>query len=376
MNSKSSNSTLSLAGGRLTIDLDALVANWRTLAARAPGAGTAAVVKGDGYGIGLEAAGKALNGAGCRTFFVAVPEEGRQLRAALPNAVIYVLDGLLPGAAEAYAAADLRPVLGSWPEIEEWAAFRRSGGMTGAAIHVDTGMNRLGLSLHDALEFRLHKAMMEAVAPDLLMSHLACADTPDHPMNARQLALFSEIRAEFPDVPASLANSAGIFLGSNYHFDLTRPGIALYGGSAVTGAPNPMRPVVTLEGQVLSVREADAGESVGYGATETLKRTSRIAILGVGYADGYHRLAGSNDDRNGAYVIIRGRAAPLVGRVSMDLVAIDVTDIQAVSRGDWAELFGAHVALDDVARFADTIGYELLTGLGRRYARTYVNGAG
>lgn len=363
-----------MAGARLTIDLAALAANWSLLARHAAAAETAGVVKADAYGIGLEPAARALAAAGCRTFFVAMPAEGVRLRAALPQAVIYVLAGLVEGSAAAFAAHDLRPVLNTPAELEEWAGLRDRGVRNGCAIHIDTGMNRLGLSLHEALALSRDPALLAAVAPSLVMSHLACSDTPEHPLNLRQLALFREIRAEFPDIPASLANSAGVFLGEEYHFDLIRPGIALYGVGPVAGVANPMRPVVTAEARVLAIREAEAGETVGYGATETLIRPSRIAILAAGYADGYHRLAGSSDQRKGAHVMIRGEMAPIVGRVSMDLMAVDVTGLPRAMRGDWAELFGANLPIDDVAARAGTIGYELLTGLGRRYARTYQNG--
>jgi len=282
-----------------------------------------------------------------------------------------VLDGLIEGTAATYADADLRPVLSSWEEIEEWAAYKEKGVPTASAIHVDTGMNRLGLTLHEALELARRSDLLAAIGPALIMSHLACADTPSDPLNFRQLALFSEIRGEFPDLPASLANSAGILLGEDFHFDLVRPGIALYGASA---AAAPLRAVVTAEARILAVREVEEGEAVGYGASERVKRTSRVAILAAGYADGYHRRAGSSDERKGAHILIRGRPAPIVGRVSMDLIAADVTDIRAVARGDWAELFGANVPIDDVARTAGTIGYELLTGLGHRYARRYIGG--
>jgi alanine racemase len=363
---------MSLAGARLTIDLAALAANWRALADRAPGAETGAAVKGDGYGLGLEEVATALRAAGARTFFVARPEEGVRLRRAVPDAVIYVLDGLHPGGAAAYGAADLRPALASWPEIEEWAAWRKAGGKGEAAIHVDTGMNRLGLSAAEATALAGDSRLLAGLAPTLLISHLACSDVPNHPLNAVQLARFREMRRLFPGLAASLANSGGIFLGADFHFDMVRPGIALYGSAATEGATNPMRTVVTAEAQVLAVRDAQAGETVGYGATETLKRPSRLAILAAGYADGYHRLAGSSDARPGASVILRGRDAPIVGRVSMDLMAVDVTDIDGVARGDWAELFGPTMPIDRVARHAGTIGYELLTGLGRRYERRYL----
>ncbi len=363
-----------LAGGRLTIDLEALAANWRFLAGLAPGAETGAVVKGDGYGIGIEEAAKALARAGCKTFFVALPQEGLRVRKSLPDAAIYVLNGLLPGAAATYAAASLRPALASWPEIEEWAGSGGAAEKPGAAIHVDTGMNRLGLSLGEAAALAGRPALMAALAPSLVMSHLACPDTLEHPMNRRQLALFGEVRSGFPNLPASLASSSAIFLGPDYHFDLTRPGVALYGAGVPAEHASSIRTVATAEARVLAVREANAGETVGYGAGETLKRPTRIAILGAGYADGYHRRAGSGNGAPGARVRIRERLAPIVGRVSMDLIAVDVTDIPPAARGDWAELFGPNVPVDEVARHAGTIGYELLTGLGQRYARRYVGG--
>lgn len=359
-----------LAGGRLTIDLGALVANWRNIAGRVGNASAAGVVKGDAYGIGIEPAAAALARAGCHTFFVALPGEGRRVRQTVQAATIYVLNGLVPGGAEAYAADDLRPVLGSWPEIEEWAAFRRRGARTGSAIQVDTGMNRLGLTMPEARLLAEQRSLRDVIAPTLVMSHLAAADTPDHPLNRKQLTAFRMIRPLFPGVPASLANSSGIFLGPDYHFDLVRPGIALYGARAASGE-NALATVVTAEARVLQVREAEAGETVGYGAGESLRRNTRIAIVGAGYADGYHRRAGSSDRRRGARAFLRDRDAPILGRVSMDLMALDVTDNPAVKRGDWAELFGPHVPIDEVAEHADTIGYELLTSLGERYHRRY-----
>ncbi len=366
------NAAATIAGGRLTIDLAALAANWQDLDARAGDAATAAVVKGDGYGIGIEVAAGALAEAGCHTFFVALPEEGLRVRAAVNDAAIYVLGGLLPGAAETYAEAELRPVLNSWPEIEEWAAFRRKGATTPAALQVDTGMNRLGLTMGEARKLAERRELRQGLGLSLVMSHLAVADTPGHPLNRKQLAAFRAVRTLIPDVPASLANSAGIFLGREYQFDLVRAGVALYGARAVNGVANPMRTVVTLEGLVLQVRDAKPGETVGYGAGEMLNRPSRIAIIGVGYADGYHRRAGSSDRRIGARGFVRGAEAPILGRVSMDLIALDVTDIAGVERGDWVELFGPNIPVDDVAAYAETIGYELLTGLGRRYRRVYL----
>jgi alanine racemase len=361
-----------LAGGRLTVDLGALADNWRTIAGRVSArTRTAAVVKGDGYGIGLAAAGRALAKAGCTTFFVATAEEGLQLRRALPAATIYVLGGFISAAAAAFRDNNLAPVLNSPADIDEWIAARRDGIASGAALHVDTGMNRLGLTAAEAFALAGDHGRVAALGLTLVMSHLACADTPAHLLNARQLAAFRAVTAAFPGVPASLANSAGVALGADYHFDLVRPGIALYGAAPGEAIPA-LRPVATAEARILQVREMAAGDTVGYGATETRTKPARLAILAAGYADGYHRAASSRDGRPGARVFVRGRFAPLVGRVSMDLMTVDVSDVAGVRRGDWAELFGPNVPVDEVAAHAGTIGYELLTALGRRYARRYV----
>jgi alanine racemase len=358
------------AGLRLTIDLGALAANWRRLAAECDPAECAAVVKADAYGIGIEEAVPALWSEGCRTFFVALPKEGRRVREVANAADIYVLNGFAADASELYREHELRPVLNSLEEIEAWARLLPG---RPSALHIDTGMNRLGLSGRDALELARHPNVIERVAPRMLMSHLACSEAKQHPLNRAQLALFEELRAHFPTLPCSFANSAGIFLGSEYHFDMVRPGIALYGASFAEKRP-PLNTVITLEARILQVRKAFAGETVGYGAMQMLRRDSRIAVLSAGYADGYPRAASSRDDRPGAKVSIRGRAVPIVGRVSMDLIAADVTDIDNVVPGDWAELFGPNMPIDDVAAAAGTIGYELLTSLSRRAKRVYING--
>lgn len=359
----------SAAGLRLTIDLGALAANWQSLAVSAAPAECAAVIKADAYGIGIEVAATALWDAGCRSFFVALPEEGRRARAALPKAAIYVLNGFFAEAAELYRTARLCPVLNTPEDLSAWAEI---GGGHSSAIQVDTGMNRLGLSLHEALTLARSPGRLKALAPRLLMSHLACADTPAHPLNDAQLALFREIRAEFADLPASLSNSAGIFLGSAYHFDLVRPGIALYGARYAQHRP-PLRTVVTASARIVQLRDAEAGESVGYGGAERLSRDTRLAIVSAGYADGYSRAAGAGDAAPGAQAYIRGRPVPVIGRVSMDLIALDVTGIVGVTQGDRVELFGPNLPIDDVAAAAGTIGYELLTGLSRRAERVCVN---
>lgn len=361
--------------GRLTIDLGALTANWRTLADLAAPAACAAVVKADAYGLGIAAAAPALWAAGARIFFVAVFEEGRALRALLPDATIYVLGGLLPGLGPDFAGLDLRPVLGSLPEIAEWAGFcGESGADRPAALHVDTGMNRLGVSVDAALALAADGAGL-GFTPSLVMTHLACADAPDHPLTAIQKARFAQVAAAFPGVMASLANSAGTLTDPSFHFDLVRPGIAMYGGTPVAGGA-PLRSVVRLEVPIIQVREADAGETVGYGAAQCLTRPSRIAILSLGYADGFLRAFGASDGSPGADAMVRGRRCPLVGRVSMDLTAVDVTDVPDAGRGDSAVLLGDGIGVDELAAHGRTIGYEVLTSLGSRYQRIYMGGVG
>lgn len=361
------------AGARLTINLAAIADNWRTLSALAAPAQCAAVVKANAYGLGMEKVAPALWKAGARTFFVAHLKEARDLRAVLPEAVIYALNGLAPGTAPLFAADGLRPVLGSMPEIAEWSDFCRDGGADlPAAIHVDTGMQRLGLSPEEATGLSEVPGTL-AFTPSLLMSHLACADTPGHALTERQRDLFAEIVARFPGVTASLANSAGTLTGAPFRFDLVRPGIALYGGAAISGAP-PLKDVARLDARIIQVRACPAGETVGYGAAERVTRPSRLAVVSLGYADGFFRAAGSSDARKGAGAMVAGRRCPLVGRVSMDLCTLDITDLPegTVARGDFATFLGDGITVDALAEKAGTIGYEVLTALGRRHARQYV----
>jgi len=364
------------AGGILTIDLVGLVANWRELARRAAPAQCAAVVKADAYGCGLEPVTAALAKAGCETFFVAQLDEGRRARVVAPRATIYVLNGLLPGLASAYAGCNLHPVIGSLAEFAEWKAFvATTGWHGGAALHVDTGMNRLGLSFDEAV-WLAQQPQAERGEFALLMSHLACAETPDHPLNARQMAAFGELRAMYPNVPGSLANSSGIFLGPDAHHDMVRPGVALYGGNPTPLHINPMRPVVGLQAHVLRVRTIAAGETVGYTAAWTARRPSRIAILSLGYGDGILRAASARDDKPGGEAVVAGRPCPFAGVISMDLLAVDVTDLpeDVPRRGDLVTLLGEEIGIDDLASHAGTISYEILTSLGRRYARIYKDG--
>lgn len=365
--------TMNRPAGRITIDLAALVANWRDLAGRVPGAETGACVKADAYGHGIEPVVRALSAAGCRTFFVALVEEGVRVRAAAPEANIYVLNGYADGDTPALEKAQLRPVLGSRPEIGAWLV-ENANATVPVALHVDTGMNRLGLTLDEFRAVAADPALVERLRPALVMSHFACADTPDHPLNGVQAARFAEMCGLLPDVPASLANSAAILSRPDAAYDITRPGIALYGGRALSAQPNPMRPVATVEARIIQVREVPAGAAVGYGATFRAGRDGRVAIVSAGYADGYLRRAGASDAGPGAHAAIDGCPVPVAGRVSMDLIALDVTDAPPglARRGAFVELFGPTIPVDTVADHAGTIGYELLTSLGRRFERRYV----
>ena len=362
------------AGGHLTIDLTAIEANWRALSGRTVPIECAAVVKADAYGCGLEAVTARLAKAGCKTFFVADLAEGARVRALARDAVIYVLNGLLPQTAQAFAAANLRPVINGPAELAEWDAFvAATSWRGGAALHVDTGMNRLGLSPDEAVAVA-SRVQLENHGFTLLMSHLACAETPSNSMNDRQIRLFRELRILFRGVSSSLANSSGIFLGGGtVHCDLVRPGVALFGGNPTPGQSNPMRPVVELKGRIVQVREVKRGDTVGYGASYTAQRPSRLAIVAVGYADGFLRSAAGDRNKPPAQVIVAGKRCPLAGRVSMDLIAVDVTDVPdgRARRGDFATLIGAELGIDELAAALGTISYEVLTRLGHRLHRVY-----
>ena len=366
-----------LAGGRLTIDLGALVANWRLLAERSKPALAAAVVKADAYGLGIVHVVPALWRAGCRSFFVALAEEGLRVKAVAPDARVFVLNGFFAEAFPIYEQSDLIPVIGS---LEELAGWRRANAdrreKLAYALHVDTGMNRLGLTVEEAESI----ARDGGQQPILLLSHLAAADEQGHGLTRRQFESFQKLRGLFEGIESSIANSPGIFHAGSPAQELTRPGIALYGGEALSGAANPMRPVVTLEARIVQVRSARKGETAGYGATALLERDTRIAICSVGYADGYLRSASGSGVplrqvvAGGAQGHIAGQRVPVLGRVTMDLTSFDVTDIapEHVAAGDFIELFGRNIPLDEAARAAGTIGYELLTSLGNRYHRRYI----
>jgi len=362
--------------GMLAIDLDAIVANWQTLAHKLLTVECAAVVKANAYGLGLKPVVAALAKAGCKTFFVADLAEARTVRSQASNAVIYVLHGFSPNWSEGFIELKARPVINSATELAEWDTFvSASSWQGGAALHVDTGMNRLGISPEEAIALA-PRVQTENHGISLLLSHLACADVPDHPLNKGQLHLFRQLRLLYPGIPASLANSSGIFLGNAAHCDLARPGAALYGVNPTPGRPNPMKAVVELCGRILQMRTVARGQTIGYGATWTAKRDTRIAVVALGYADGLLRAGSASDDRAGGVAIIAGKRCPIVGRISMDLVCLDVTDLPdgAVRRGDYAMMIGGELTVDHVAALAGTIGYEVLTRLGPRCHVTYRGG--
>lgn len=364
---------LSGAGGLLTIDLDALRSNYSHVQRLIGAARIGCLVKADAYGLGLSPVARALAQAGCETFFVAEAPEGVRLRKVLSRASIYVLNGLFPQSAALYRLHDLRPCLSSLAEVSEWSdEARRSGKTLPAALHFDTGLNRLGIPAPQAEQLISQPQLLDGISVDLVMSHLACADEPAHPKNAEQLARFCHIRAHFPQAKASLANSAGVFLGPDYHFDLVRPGIGIFGGNPFAADENPFQSVIKIEARVLQLRDIAKGEIVGYGGSFVAPGPRRIAVLSVGYGDGYFRALGSSGGRGGR-VWIKGHYAPIIGRISMDMTSIDITDIPQglVARGDLAELAGPHIGVDELGHKARTFSYEVLTNLGERYARLY-----
>lgn len=360
-----------MSGGRLRIDLDAIAANYRMMSERVAPAEVGAVVKANAYGLGASQVARALCNMGCRLLFVAHLGEALALREVLPAGTrLIILNGLPAGAEALCAAARIIPVLNSPEQARRWAeAAQGIGTRLPAALQLDSGMGRLGIAPEDLASLAGDARFQSAVDLLMIMSHLACADTPEHPANAAQLAAFEAAATLFPDIPRALSNSGGAFLQPEFHADIVRAGIALYGGSPNRSAPNPMRPVVGLEARIIQIRTIAAGGGVGYGHSHRCARESRIATVGVGYADGLPRSLGN---RGAAWH--GGVRLPIVGRVSMDSITIDVTAVpqERIAAGDWVELIGPHQSIDRLADDAGTISYEMLTSLGARFDRTYV----
>ena len=361
--------THSTATAFLTIDVAAIVANWRRIQAEiGPTVETAGVVKADCYGLGARAIVPSLAAAGCRTFFVATIDEAIAVRGLAPQGTIFVLGGPLEGTAGEFTAHGLTPVLNTPGQIARWSEHARAQGRRlPAALHLDTGMSRLGLDAAQVETIRL-----DGIDPVVVMSHMACADEPDHEKNPDQLSRFKTlaVRLALPG-RLSLGASSTIFLGSDYHFDLVRPGAALYGLNPVPGKANPMAGVARLQARILQVRDVDTPMTVGYGATHRFSGKGRVAVAALGYADGLFRSAS-----NRAFGVIEGERVPVVGRVSMDLTTFDVSALPEgkVREGTLVELFGPSQSVDDLAEQAGTIGYEILTALGARYHRVYDGG--
>lgn len=355
------------AGAILTIDLGAIRENYRRLKARLAGVRCAGVLKADGYGLGAAQVASALMKEGCDIFFVALLGEGIGLREALgPGHDIFVLNGLPPGSEPEALAAGLHPVVNSVAQLKAWReAARATGRKLAAAIQVDSGMSRLGMP--PAEVEALAKDAFDGIDIRFVMSHLACADEPRNPANEAQRLAFERLRGMLPKAPASLANSSGIFLGAPYHYDLARPGAALYGINPTPGEANPMLPVVRLRAKVAQTRSVEDGAGIGYGHTHHARGPLSLATISLGYADGWHRRAASA-------AWFEGVRLPFVGRVSMDSIILDISALPAgrLGEGDLVELIGPSQSVDDAAAHAGTIGYEVLTSLGARFHRRYV----
>ncbi|WCK15035.1 alanine racemase [Agrobacterium tumefaciens] len=359
------------ASGHLTIDLGALRDNYLALAAMAPTSQTAAVVKADAYGLGADIVSQVLFEAGCRNFFVAHIDEALALRLRLSaEARIFVLNGLQPGNETSCAAMAVTPVLNSLEQIAQWAAHAKNLGKTlPAAVQIDTGMCRLGLSPEELEVLASRPQLLDGIDIALVMSHLACADEPDHLSNAAQLSVMRKAAVAFPDVSVCFSNSGGIFLGNDYHNSLLRPGIALYGGAPSVTRPNPMKPVVRLDVAVIQTRDVPAGSLVGYGGSFEAAGPTRLATIAAGYADGLPR---SLSNRGAAWY--NGVRLPIAGRVSMDSIILDISALPlgTLTQGSFVQMIGPDQTLEDIAEDAGTIAYEILTGLGRRYRRNYI----
>lgn len=355
--------------GSLIVDLDAIAANWRTLQQLAGSARCAAVVKADGYGLGALEVSRRLRAEGCQWFFTAHLEEAIALKPAVPDATVVALNGLLPGNEAATIEHRIVPTLNDLGQIALWRqAAKARGQRLPAIIHIDTGMNRLGLQQHEVERLAADPTLLDGIDLVLWISHFACADLKDHPLNEQQQIRFAQALKILPKAAgASLANSSGIFLGPQAQYDLVRPGAALYGINPTPWVANPMQAVATLTGKIVQIHSVDTNGTVGYGAEWRAQRPSRIATVAVGYADGYLRSL-----QNRSFVSLAGARLPVIGRISMDLITIDITDAGvAVAPGIEVELLGSTIGIDELGEQARTIGYEILTQLGKRYHRRY-----
>jgi alanine racemase len=356
------------APGVLTIDLGAVAKNYRIFKEKTK-VEVAGVLKAHAYGCGKLEVFQTLFDQGCRTFFVATPDEALTLRKLSDEVDLIVLGGVYDGAEQTFREGNITPVLNSIGDIERWASFaRKKEQRLPAVIHFDTAMNRLGLGADETERLIAAPALHEALNVKIVMSHFACSDEKDHPLNEAQAARFARIAKAFPNAQKSLSNSSGIFRSKDWHYDLVRPGYAMYGGNPTPEKSNPMNAVVKLDVRVLQTRNVKKGESAGYNATYVFEKDTTLATVSMGYADGFLR-SGSNS----ANLYWKGRPCPIVGRVSMDLIIVDTGNLtDGPKTGEWLEVLGPHQDVDQLATACNTIGYEILTSLRRsRYHRSY-----
>ena len=357
----------------LEINIDSIIHNYQLINNKVGNTECAAVLKADAYGMVASVVAKALDKVGCSTFFVATIDEGIELRACFSKNEnqIAVLSGLLEGSEDIFYSNKLTPVLNDTEQIKKWAVYNKQKKISAPSIlHIDTGMNRLGLTINELYDIIKNPTELKELHVEWIMSHLACGDQPRDIMNEKQLSVFLNAKKEFPNVKASLANSAGVFLGQSYHLDMVRPGIALYGSGSGSIPSKPLKQVIKLYSRILQIRTLSTGASVGYGASYRVSEATRVATVGLGYADGYLRSLS-----NCSWVFFNGLRLPVIGRISMDYITIDITQIasEKIKTGDFIEIIGDKFTLDDLATVANTVPHELLTRLGTRHHRIYIN---
>jgi alanine racemase len=362
---------LDSANSFLCINIDLIISNYMLLKKKLGKAACAATLKADAYGIGAAKVGPALVKAGCSSFFVATIDEAIDLRnyIKLKHIKIAVLSGFLPKTEPIFNEYDIIPVINNLDQLRDWKKYNSATGKSlNSVLQIDTGMNRLGLTANELYKILDNPTEINGANLCGLMSHLACSDEPDHEMNQKQLLEFIKAKNKLPRMETSLANSGGIFLGKSYHFDLARPGIALYGATPNYNACNPLKQAIKLYGRVLQIRETGANQTVGYGASYKPTRDSVIATVGVGYADGYLRSLSSN-----SYAFFNNIKIPIIGRVSMDCITVDISSVptRTIKPGDFIEVMGDNFTIDDIAKAANTVPHEILSGLGTRHFRQY-----
>jgi alanine racemase len=365
-------------GGILSINLKNLHKNYKIISSFASRSITSATVKSNGYGLGLDKVAKTLYSAGCRVFFVSHLSEAIILNDVIEskNIIIYVLNGLPKNSIDEYVKGGFRPVIGSLDELHDWANYSGKKKLPPIALNIETGFTRLGLYPNDLIKVASVIKGKKNINISLIMSHLACAEDKNSNMNAEQLNLFKKAAEVFPNIPRSICNSAGLFCGENYHLELVRPGISLYGGYEGMLKCVKLHPVVSLHAPIIQIKEVSRGVRIGYGATYKFNKKTLVGLVSIGYADGLIRSLSTNDgNKYGADLFINGIKTPIVGRISMDITAIDLTNvpIENCKRGELVEIIGQNQNIDQLSKNAGTISYELLSRLGFRFKRVYTD---